>query len=503
MNTIRKDNSNSIVTGVIWQQLLIFFLPLLGGTFFQLLYNTVDTIVVGQFVGKQALSAVGGPTATLINVFVGLFVGITSGETVVVSQFYGAAKFREVREAVYTGMVIALVGGLILMAVVAGFARPMLEAMDTPEDTLELSVIYLRIYALGMVGNMVYNMGASILRGAGDSRRPFLYLAAGTLTNVVLDLLMVIVFRWGVAGAAIATIISQYVSAVCVLICLLRTNDKAGEVAKSGTAAKAGITKADVSASTEGAAERGSRAGFFCSDSEVHLDISPRRIQPEFLFRILRIGVPAALQSLMYSFSNVLIQTAIDGFGTDMVAGWTVYSKMDLIYWMVVNSFGLATTTVVGQNFGAGKFHRVRVAVREAMGILALFCVVIAGALLLFRYPFCRVFTQDEAVIRNTIHMLEFMAPIYITYITIEIMADSLRGLGDALIPTLITVIGVCGTRILWLYTALPHHRTIETVMTSYPLSWTLSSAAFFVYYEYYVRKHSIKEDVSNPTTEQ
>lgn len=450
MNREKNGTNNEILTGVIWQQLLLFFLPLLGGTFFQLLYNTVDTIVVGRFVGKEALSAVGGPAATLINVFVGLFVGITSGETVVISQFYGARKFREVKEAVYTGIVLAVAGGLLLTAAVGGAARPMLEAMDTPADTLELSITYLRIYALGMTGNMIYNMGASILRGAGDSRRPFLYLAAGTMTNVVLDLLMVVVLHWGVAGVAIATIVSQYVSAVCVLVCLLR------------------------------------------EDGAIRLDRKPHRVDPEFLFRILRIGVPAAVQSLMYSFSNVLIQTAIDGFGTDTVAGWTVYSKMDLVYWMVVNSFGLATTTVVGQNFGAGRYRRVRSAVRQAMAILCVFCVVIAGLLLLLRYPFCHVFTNDPAVIRNAIGMLEFMTPIYITYIAIEVMADSLRGCGDALMPTVITVLGVCGIRVVWLYTVLPRFRTMRTVMMSYPISWVISSAAFVAYYEYFVRKHHI-----------
>lgn len=441
---------NPMVTGVIWQQLLIFFVPLLAGTFFQLLYNTVDAIIVGRFVGKLALSAVGGATSTLINLFVGLFVGITSGVTVVVAQFYGAKREKELQKAVHTGISLALILGIVLTVVVFSLAGVMLRAMDTPEETLRQSEIYLRIYACGMIGNMLYNTGASILRAVGDSRRPFLYLVAGTLTNIVLDVVMVVFLKWGVAGAALATILSQYVSALWAFAYLLRTGDM------------------------------------------VHVSLREIRLDRLYAEKILRIGIPAALRSLMYSFSNVLIQTAINGFGTNTVAAWTVWGKVDSIYWMIINSLGLSTTTLVGQNYGAGRKDRVRKCARQAMLITLIFDVVLSSGILLGRSFFVRIFTNDPDVIRQGIEIAEFMAPIFITYITIEILSGTLQGMGDALIPTIITILGVCVIRIVWIYTMVPVHHAMKTVMASYPVSWTISTIAFFIYYEWYVRKHDI-----------
>ncbi len=444
-------SDNPMITGVIWQQLLLFFVPLLAGTFFQMLYNTVDAIIVGRFVGTLALSAVGGATATLINLFVGLFVGITSGVTVVVSQFYGARREKELQKAVHTGVTLSILLGLILMVVVCALAGPMLRAMDTPEETLTQSEVYLRIYALGMIGNMLYNTGASILRAIGDSRRPFWYLVAGTISNIILDLFFIVVLHLGVAGAALATILSQYISAICAFWYLLRT------------------------------------------DSMVRVRIGELRLDPLYAEKILRIGIPAALRSLMYSFSNVLIQTAINGFGTDTVAAWTVWGKVDAIYWMIINSLGISTTTLVGQNYGAGRLDRVRKCTRQAMMITALFDVVLSGVILLGRSFFVEIFTNDPEVLRQSVAIAEFMAPIFITYITIEILSGVLQGLGDAFVPTIITILGVCVIRIVWIYTMVPAYHSMKTVMASYPVSWVISSIAFFVYYEWYVNKHRIK----------
>ena len=449
--TAAAVSANPMITGVIWQQLLIFFVPLLAGTFFQMLYNTVDAIIVGRFVGTLALSAVGGATATLINLFVGLFVGITSGVTVVVSQFYGARREKELRKAVHTGVMLSVLLGVILMVVVFALAGPMLRAMNTPEETVAQSEVYLRIYALGMIGNMLYNTGASILRAVGDSRRPFRYLVAGTVSNIVLDLFFIVGLHMGVAGAALATILSQYISAVCAFLYLLRT------------------------------------------DSMVRVRIGELRLDPLYVEKILRIGIPAALRSLMYSFSNVLIQTAINGFGTDTVAAWTVWGKVDSVYWMIINSLGIATTTVVGQNYGAGRMDRVRECTRQAMIITTLFDVVLSGVIFLGRSFFVQIFTSDQEVIQQCIAIAEFMVPIFITYITIEILSGVLQGMGDALVPTIITILGVCVIRILWIYIMVPTHHSMRTVMASYPVSWTISTIAFFIYYEWYVRKHHIQ----------
>lgn len=442
---------NPMLTGVIWQQLLLFFVPLLAGTFFQMLYNTVDAIIVGRFVGTLALSAVGGAAATLINLFVGLFVGITSGVTVVVSQYYGAKRQKELQKAIHTGICLAIVLGILLTVVVFALAGPMLRAMATPEETLAQSEIYLRIYACGMIGNMLYNTGASILRAVGDSRRPFLYLVIGTVSNIVLDLFFIVVLHMGVSGAALATILSQYASAVGAFLFLLRT------------------------------------------DSAVRVSFDELRLDAFYAQKILSIGIPAAFRSLMYSFSNVLIQTAINGFGTDTVAAWTVWGKVDSIFWMIINSLGIATTTVVGQNYGAGKKDRVRKCTRQALLITALFNVVMCTIILSGRNFFVRIFTSDPEVIRQSVAIAEFMAPIFITYIAIEIFSGVLQGMGDALIPTIITVLGVCVIRVVWIYTMVPAHHSMNTVMASYPISWIISSIAFFIYYEWYVRKHNIR----------
>ncbi len=442
---------NPMLTGVIWQQLLIFFVPLLAGTFFQMLYNTVDAVIVGRFVGKLALSAVGGATATLINLFVGLFVSITSGVTVVVSQYYGAKREAELQKAIHTGISLAVLLGLVLTIVVFALAGPMLRAMNTPEETLAQSEVYLRIYACGMIGNMLYNTGASILRAVGDSRRPFLYLVIGTVSNIILDLFFIIVLHLGVAGAALATILSQYASAVGAFLFLLRT------------------------------------------DSVVRVFPGKLHLDAFFAWKILQIGIPAAFRSLMYSFSNVLIQTSINGFGTDTVAAWTVWGKVDAVFWMIINSLGIATTTVVGQNYGAGRKDRVRKCARQALAITALFNVVLCAVILLGRSFFVRIFTSDPDVIRQSIEIAEFMAPVFITYIAIEIFSGVLQGMGDALIPTIITILGVCVIRIVWIYTFVPAHHSMKSVMASYPISWTISSIAFFIYYEWYVQRHRIR----------
>lgn len=451
----RPDSGeNPMLTGTIWKELLIFFFPLLGGTFFQLLYNTVDALVVGRFVGMEALSAVGGTTAQLINTFVGFFIGITSGVTVIVSQYYGADRKEDVNKAVHTGMALALACGILLTVVVGLFAYPMITAMNTPREIRGLSALYLRIYALGMIGNMVYNVGASIQRGIGDSRHPFYSLVAGAVTNIVLDLVFVLVFHWGVAGASLATIISQYVSAVLEVHSLTHTKEEC-----------------------------------------CRLRFREIRIERPYIEQILRIGIPAALQSLMYNISNILIQASINSFGTATVAGWTIWGRIDSLFWMISNSLGIATTTMAGQNFGAGKFRRVRKTARQAGVLLTVFTVSLGSLFYFFSQPFVSFFTEDPQVIRIGIQMARFMGPSFVTFILIEILADTLRGMGDAVMPTVITVVGVCVLRVVWILSMLPGHRSITTVMFSYPFSWTVSSIWYLIYYEYYVRKHDIRTD--------
>ncbi|MDO4285149.1 MAG: MATE family efflux transporter [Eubacteriales bacterium] len=446
----QKNAANAITEGVIWKQLLLFFFPLLFGTFFQMLYNMVDAVIVGRFVGTEALSAIGGTTSVLINLFVGLFVGLASGATVVVAQSYGAGRSRDVEKAVHTSIVIGVLFGLLMMVFCLLFGPGMLRAMNTPESTYEEALLYLRIYAVGMAPNMVYNMAAGILRAAGDSRRPLYFLIASTLSNIVLDTLFVVGLSMGVSGAAVATILSQLLSAVLSCLTLMRAKES------------------------------------------YRMDLRSLRLDVPCAGKILAIGIPAGLQSMTYSLSNLFVQTAVNGFGTVTVAAWAINDKVSSLFWMIISSFGIATTTFVGQNYGAGRYERVRGCVRQSLLITAVLTVFLSGFIVLTGRYLYSMFTPDAEVIALGEHMILFMAPVFITYICIEVLAGTLRGMGDAFYPTVISVVGVCLLRIGWILLAVPRMHHIDTVMFSYPLTWTVTSAFFVVYYLHYVKKNGI-----------
>lgn len=432
---------NQITEGTIWKQLLLFFFPILFGTFFQQLYNAADAMIVGRFVGKEALSAVGGGTGTIINLLVGFFVGLASGATVIISQYYGAKRAELVGYAVHTSVAFSLAAGVLMMVGGIIAAPAMLRAMDTPPEVLDFAVLYIRIYFAGMIPNLIYNMGSGILRAVGDSKRPLYFLIASCLTNIVLDLLFVIVFRMGVAGAALATILSQALSAALVVWVLVRTTDM------------------------------------------YRLDMRKIRFDGKMFGKIIQIGLPAGLQSVMYSASNIIIQAGVNALGTDTVAAWTAYSKIDCLFWMIVSAFGISVTTFVGQNFGAGKNDRVRKGVRICMGMTAVTTVFLSLALYRFGDLFYRLFTTDSEVIVIGSNILHFLVPTYITYITIEILSGALRGVGDCWIPMLLSCGGICVIRILWMFFAVPLRQDIYTIVFSYPLTWTITTVLFFIYY--------------------
>ena len=432
---------NQITEGSILKPLLSFFFPILLGTFFQQLYNTVDAIIVGNFVGTAALGAVGGPTAVVINFLVNLFVGLSSGATVVIAQYYGARQGQELREAVHTGIALALAAGVVINVVGVLLSGPVLRLMGTPEDVMGYALTYLRVYFCGSIASFIYNMGASILRAVGDTRRPLYFLMAACLTNIVLDLLFVVGFHLDVFGAALATILSQVVSAALVAVSLLRP----------GTV----------------------------------YAVVPREIRfhPDKLRSIVRIGLPAGIQSNMYTISNMVLQSCINSFGTVTVAAWTAFGKVDGFYWMISGAFGVSITTFVSQNFGAQKYDRVKKGVRVCLAVTfavtafisLLFCGA-APALL-------RLFTNDAAVIELGHKVMWFTAPFYATFVCIEIFSGAVRGTGDSLKPMLLTCSGVCVLRVLWVLLVLPHFRVLETVLVSYPISWTVTSILYIIYY--------------------
>ena len=430
-----------MITGNPTPVLVSFAMPILLGNLFQQLYNTVDAIVVGQYLGKQALAAVGGGTGTAINLLIGFFTGLSSGATVVISQHYGAKNEKKVSQAIHTAIALALAGGLLISILGYAFTRPLLELIGTPDDILPLAVRYMHIYFIGGIPVVMYNMGAGIFRAMGDSRSPFYFLLASCLTNIVLDVLFVGGFGMNVEGAAIATVISQLLSMVLIFVWLMRRKDSA------------------------------------------RLQIRKISFEKKLLSQMLMIGLPAGIQSIMYTISNLIIQAAINQFGTDTAAAWAGWSKLDQIFWMFINAFGIAITTFVGQNFGAGKIDRAKKGVRTVvlMSIVSTF-VIEAGYFLIGDYGLM-LFITDSAVLSIGSEILRYIVPWYISYIAIELLSGAIRGVGKSLVPTLISVFGICVLRIIWIYAVPSFDQTIFGVLASYPFSWVVTSALFIIYY--------------------
>ena len=445
-NTVKTDalKHNQITEGVIWKQLLLFFFPILFGTFFQQLYNTADAVIVGRFVGKEALAAVGGPTGPLINLLIGFFIGLSSGAGVAISQFYGAGQEEQMSQAVHTAIAFAIVCGAVITVVCIPAAPYALKAMGTPDDILHYAVLFIRVYFIGVIPNLVYNMGAGILRATGDSKRPLYFLIVSCFTNIILDIIFVVYWHMGVIGAALATILSQLLSAVLVIMVLMRTR------------------------------------------TAYHLTLKGIRIHKDMLLRIIRIGFPAGLQSVMYSASNIIIQSSVNSLGTDTIAAWTAYGKIDSVFWMIISAFGISITTFVGQNYGAGKKDRIYKGIRVCM--IMSFASAIALSVLLYTFGnyVYLLFTTDEAVIQKGTQILRYLAPTFFTYVCIEIYSGSLRGVGDCWIPMILTSLGVCALRVIWICVAVPLHPTIETVIFSYPLTWAVTSLLFIIYFNWF-----------------
>lgn len=441
MKTDNRQISNQITEGIIWKQLLFFFFPILFGTFFQQLYNTTDAVIVGQFVGKEALAAVGGPAATLINLLIGFFTGLSSGATVILAQYYGAKKQEDVRNTVHTALALSIAGGAVIMVLGILFAGVALRAMNTPDEILLMSVVYMRVYFLGVIPSLIYNMGSGILRAVGDSKRPLYFLILSCLVNIILDVFFVTILKMGVVGVAVATALSQVISALMVIVALMRTEDS------------------------------------------YRLSVNEIRFHPILLHNIIRIGLPAGIQSTMYSVSNLIIQSSINSFGTDTIAAWTAYGKVDGIFWMIMGAYGVSITTFAGQNFGAGKYDRIRKSVRICLGMAALTSILLSVIVLAGGRIFLRLFTDDPNVVSIGLGMMWVISPSYITYICIEILGGTTRGCGDAVPPMLMTCVGVCVLRVIWNLVVVPMRPEVSTVAFSYPLTWATTSILFIIYY--------------------
>lgn len=450
MHTPRKSkidsSSDRITEGIIWKQLLIFFFPIVLGTFFQQLYNTVDTIIVGRFVGKEALASVGGSAGQLSNLVIGFFTGLSSGAAVVLSQFWGAKNEKSVKESVHTAYAFSIAASLVITLSGIISAPALLRWMNTPEELMTGSLIYLRIYYGGILFSFIFNTGSSILRASGDSRRPLYYLAVCCLINIVLDVVLVLAFDLGIAGVSIATVAAQAVSAGLVTRTLMK--EKGG----------------------------------------LHLELGRIHFSRRMLKSQLYIGIPAGIQTTMYNISNIIIQAALNRFGTDTMAAWAAYGKLDAIYWMISGAFGIAITTFVGQNYGAGKYKRLKKSVWVCMGMESVIAVGLIAFLFFLRTPLFGIFTTDADVVKIGSQMLQMIAPFYLVYVIVEISSGALRGIGDVVIPTIIILCSICILRSVWIMIAMPIWPVLTTILVSYPATWLLSSILFFIYYNWRIR---------------
>ena len=435
------DERNQITEGVIWKQLLIFFFPIMIGTFFQQIYNTADSIVVGRFVGKEALAAVGGSVNQIVNLVVEVFVGLTSGASVIAAQFYGAKDRKNLNKTLHTSYAFGITIGCIVGVLGFFLTDTVLTLMKTPQELMADSRIYLHIYFCGMVFNIIYKMGASILRAVGDSKRPLYVLMVTCGLNIVLDIILVVVCRLGVMGVALATVSCQGISSALVTVLLMKENPL------------------------------------------FQLKLREIRFYGASLKSVLRIGIPAALEATMYTIANLIIQVFVNELGTDTVAAWGTFAKIDAVYWMVVNAFAISITTFVGQNYGAGKVKRMRKSVGICLGMAYAGAFLVSGVLYALAAPLYRLFTTDAKVVQIGVDMMHFLLPSYFLYVAIGILSGALRGAGRVLVPMLLTCGGVCFFRIVWMFGVFPGYPGINTIMLSYPVSWGITAVLFIIYY--------------------
>lgn len=445
--TEKIEQDNPLVEGIVWKQLLRFFFPILLGTFFQQLYNTADALIVGRILGENALGAVGGSTGMITSTAVGFFMGLTSGASIIASQMHGAKDRARVNDSIHTIYAFALLAGIATSAVGFLLAEQMLLWMKTPDALMADSKIYLQIYFAGLVFVLIYNTGASLLRALGDAKRPFWYLIVCCGINIVLDYVLIVYFHMGVAGAAVATVVAQGISAVLVTLRLLRFRQ-------------------------------------VC-------DFSIRRIRMDLqmLKRELMLGLPGGTQAAMYSISNIIVTAAINMFGEVTVASWTAYSKFDGLFWMISGAMGVTITTFVGQNFGAGQFDRIKKSVKLMNWAYVVIAAVMSCFVIFLRQPLFRIFVQSIEAVSVGCRMLLVISPFYILNIYIENYAGALRGMGDTLAPMLFSVFGICVFRLIYLWVVFPLYPTLEVLCAMYPITWLLTNTLYMFYYPYRMKR--------------
>ena len=439
MSDVKRKSqfSMDMCSGSISKKMIAFAVPLMLSGLLQLLFNAADIIVVGKFAGDASLAAVGA-TSTLINLMTNLFIGMSVGANVLCANYFAANKDNELSKTVHTAMTVSVLSGLFLTVLGIVLAPTVLKMMQTPDDVLNLAVIYLRTYFCGMTAVMVYNFGSAILRAIGDTQRALYFLFAAGIVNIVLNLIFVIVFHWGVFGVGLATVISQVISASLVFICLLKEK------------------------------------------SAIKVDVKKMGIDWHKLLRILQIGLPAGVQSMLFSLANVVIQSSVNTFGTTVIAGNSASSSVEGFAFTSMNAFHQAAVSFTSQNAGARKLERINKILYTALAYVFVVGVFFGVIYIIFDRQLISLYTDSEAVVDAGVRRLVIIACSYMLCGMMDVVVGSLRGLGYSFMPMLVSLIGICALRLVWIATVfkIPEYHTIETIYYTYPISWIITLSA-------------------------
>lgn len=437
-------------SGSIMDKLISFSLPLMLSGILQLMFNAVDIVVVGRFSGSQTLAAVGSTTA-LINMFTNLFIGISLGTNVLAARFFAAGKSREMSETVHTSITLALISGILMAFVGLFFSKAALTMMGTPSDVIDQSALYMRIYFMGMPFFMLYNYGAAILRAVGDTKRPLIFLIISGIINAGLNMILVIVFHMAVAGVAIATIISQMISCVLVLRCLCQ------------------------------------------SEGSYRLRFSGLMLKSSYLKLIFQVGIPAGIQSTVINFSNVLLQSSVNSFGSIAMAGYTAANNIFGFLYVAVNSVTQTCMSFTSQNYGVRKYKRMDRILVDCIILTTVVSLLLGCGSYIFGNELLKIYTEDPSVIQCGLEILSYTTVTYFLCGLMDLFPGPMRGMGRSAVPMLLSIIGTVGTRIIWIFVFFPHHRTLSFLFLSYPLSWILTIILQVICF-YFVREKVYKE---------